>query len=130
MNRYRVTVTVFSAESFDREVHAVDEDAARRFAEASTERNHPEATEILVDDVELLDAAPEPTPDPLAQARRIIAGLLDAANQGSENWHELAECAAEEADDEAVTGYRARERDADAAITAARAFLATKEPPT
>ena len=73
MNRYRVTVTVFSAESFDREIEAVNEDAARQHAEQSAERHYPDASEILVDDVELLDAAPEPTPDPLAQARRATA---------------------------------------------------------
>lgn len=130
MNRYRVTLTVFSADSFSRDVDAVNEDDARRFAEQFADREYPDASEIRFDEVELLTAAPEPTPDPLAQARRIIAGLLDAANQGSENLHELVECAAEEADDEAVAGYRARETDADKAIEAARAFLASQEPPT
>lgn len=130
MNRYRVTMTVFSAESVDRQVEAVDEDTARRFGEESADREYPDATEIRVDGVELLTADPAPQPDALAQARDIIAGLLDAANQGSENLHELAECAADEGDKIQAKSYSMRERDADAAIEAARAFLAQKQEPS
>lgn len=68
MNRYRVTLTVFSAESFDREIEAVDEDHARRFGQEFADRAYPDASEIRVDDVELLTAAPAPTPAPLALA--------------------------------------------------------------
>lgn len=130
MNRYRVTLTVFTADSFGRDVDAVNEDDARRFAEQFADREYPDASEIRVDEVERLTAAPEPTPDPLAQARDIIARLLDAANQGSENLHELAECAEDEGNVLQAKSYSLRERDADSAIAAARAFLATKEPTT
>jgi hypothetical protein len=130
MNRYRVTMTVFTADSYDAEVEAMDEDHARRFGEESADRLYPDASEIRVDEVELLTAAePAPQPDPLAQARDIIAGLLDAANQGSENLHELAECAADEGDKIQAKSYSMRERDADAAIEAARAFLAEELTP-
>lgn len=84
MNRYRVPMTVYEATSFDREIDAIHEAAARQFAKQSVERDYPNASEIMVDEVELLTADPSPQPDPLAQARDIIAGLLDAANQGSE----------------------------------------------
>lgn len=129
MNRYRVTMTVYEATSFDREIDAANEAAARQFAKQSVERDYPNASEILVDEVELLTAEPAPQPDPLAQARDIIAGLLDAANQGSENLHELAECAADEGDKIQAKSYSMRERDADAAIEAARAFLAEELTP-
>lgn len=77
MNRYRVTMTVFTADSYNAEVEAMDEGHARRFGEESAERQYPDASEIRVDEVELLTPAPEPTPDPLAQAREIIAGLVE-----------------------------------------------------
>ena len=130
MNRYRVAMTVTNVEDFYHVAEAVDDETAKRFAKEAAEREHPNAFDVKVEYTELLPPAPEPTPDPLALARDIIAGLLDAANQGSENLHELAECAAEEADDGVSADYRARERDADKAIAAARAFLATKEPTT
>lgn len=60
----------------------------------------------------------------LVEARDIITRLLDAANQGSENLHELVECAEYDGDnDEAITEYREREEAADKAIEEARALL-------
>ena len=73
MNRYRVAMTVFTADSYEAEVEAMDEDHARRFGEESAGRLYPDANEIRVDEVELLTAGPEPTPDPLALARRATA---------------------------------------------------------
>jgi hypothetical protein len=115
MNCYRVTLTVFNAESFVAEVEAMDKDHARRFGEESAERQYPDASEIRVDEVELLTAAPEPPTDPLAQARDIIGGLLEAAKHGAMDLSQTDEPA----------GARAG-----TAIEAARAFLATKEPTT
>ncbi len=132
MNRYRVTMTVFTADSYDAEVEAMDEDHARRFGEESADRLYPDASEIRVDEVELLTSAPEPTPDPLALAREIIAGLLDAADHGVT---ELESLAVDALDDEGIVEtrtlrdeYEQRSQDAWKAIEAARAFLATKEP--
>lgn len=59
MNRYRVTLTVFSADSYEAEVEAMDEDHARRFAEQFADREYPDASEIRVDEVELRPATPE-----------------------------------------------------------------------
>lgn len=116
MNRYSVTMTVYEATSFDREIDAANEAAARQFAKQSVERDYPNASEILIDEVELLAAAePEPQPDPLAQAREIIAGLMDAASHGALDMDLTDKDAA---------------RMADAAIEAARAFLASQEPTT
>ena len=134
MNRYRVTMTVFTADSYDAEVEAMDEGHARRFGEESAGRLYPDASEIRVDEVELLTSAPEPTPDPLALAREIIAGLLDAADHGVT---ELENLAVDALDDEGIVEtrtlrdeYEQRSQDAWKAIEAARAFLATKEPTT
>ena len=134
MNRYRVTMTVFTADSYDAEVEAMDEGHARRFGEESAGRLYPDASEIRVDEVELLTSAPEPTPDPLALAREIIAGLLDAADHGVT---ELESLAVDALDDEGIVEtrtlrdeYEQRSQDAWKAIEAARAFLATKEPTT
>lgn len=135
MNRYRVTLTVFSAESFVAEVEAMDKDHARRFGEESAERQYPDASEIRVDEVELLTSAPEPTPDPLAQARDIIAGLLDAAALGVEDMGQLAAEAQYDMDAGIVRAVPAaawleKERRTQETIATARAFLATKEPTT
>ncbi len=132
MNCYRVTLTVFSAESFVAEVDAMDEDHARRFGEESAERQYPDASEIQVDEVELLTPEPEPNAflsaaetmamkhaqvaaafDELTKARGIIAGLLEAAEHGTMYFDQTDEWAWAKAC---------------AKIKAARAFLATKEP--
>lgn len=131
MNCYRVTLTVFSAESFVAEVEAMDKDHARRFGEESAERQYPDASEIRVDEVELL--TPEPQPDPLAQAREIIAGLLDAAALGVEDMGQLAAEAQDDMDAGIVRAVPAaawleKERRTQETIATARAFLATKEP--
>jgi hypothetical protein len=133
MNRYRVTMTVYEATSFDREIDAANEAAARQFAKQSVERDYPNASEILVDEVELLTAEPAPQPDPLALARGIIAGLLDAANLGVTELDDLSQDAiSDEGSDETPAlraDYDRRSTEAWAAIEAARAFLA-KEPTT
>ena len=129
MNRYRVAMTVFSADSFSRDVDAVNEGDARRFAEQFADREYPDASEILVDDVELLDAAPEPTPDPLALARDIIAGLLDAVDLAATEF--AAFSVGPPIDNAEIRRTYARARqDFGAKAAAARAFLATKEPTT
>lgn len=131
MNRYRVAMTVTNVEDFYHVAEAVDDETARRFAKEAAEREHPNASEVKVQYTELLPPEPKPATTkfvPLDQVRDIIAGLLDAANQGLENLHELAECAAEDGNLFQAQGYSLREMGADAAIAAARAFLATKEP--
>ena len=130
MNRYRVAMTVTNVEDFYHVAEAVDDEAARRFAKEAAEREHPNAFNVKVEYTELLAPERKAKPHQLALARDIIAGLLDAANQGSENLHELAECATDEGNLFQAEGYSLREMDADAAIAAARASLATKEPAT
>jgi hypothetical protein len=120
MNRYRVTMTVYEATSFDREIDAANEAAARQFAKQSVERDYPNASEILVDEVELLTAEPAPQPDPLALARDIIAGLLDAAHCGVAELERLShDCAPGMA-----AAYRVQAKDAWESAKAAEAFLA------
>jgi hypothetical protein len=113
-------MTVFSAESFNREVDAVNEDDARRFAEQFADREYPDAHEIRVDEIELLTAEPAPQPDPLALARDIIAGLLDAAHCGVAELERLShDCAPGMA-----AAYRVQAKDAWESAKAAEAFLA------
>jgi len=134
MNRYRVTLTAITSKSFTRDLEAVDQYAAASAAQMMADREYPDADEIRFDKVELLEAAPEPTPDPLAQARDIIAGLLDAADHGVT---ELESLAVDALDDEGIVEtrtlrdeYEQRSQDAWKAIEAARAFLASQEDPT
>lgn len=129
MNRYRVAMTVTNVEDFYHVAEAVDDETARRFAKEAAEREHPNAFDVKVEYTELLPPAPEPTPDPLALARDIIAGLLDAAD------HAATEFAALSTSDlipdvRARLGYADACQDLGALADAARAFLATKEPTT
>lgn len=129
MNRYRVTLTVFTADSYDAEFEAMDEDHARRFGEESAGRRYPDASEIRVDEVELLTAAPEPPTDPLAQARDIIVGLLDAADHAAMEFAALS-TSNQIPDVRMRLGYADACQDLGSMVAAARAFLATKEPTT
>lgn len=114
MNTYRVTLTAIMADSRDYDVEASTEADAWEAAEDRMNADLPDLQEIRRDDLELLTAAPvEPPTDPLAQARDIIARLLDAAEHGAMDLSQTDEPAGAKAS---------------GAIEAARAFLATKEP--
>ena len=129
MNHYRVAMTVTNVEDFYHVAEAVDDETARRFAKEAAEREHPNAFNVKVEYTELLPPERKAKPDPLAVARDIIAGLLDAVDLAAT---EFAAFSAGPPIDNAETrrAYARARQDFGAKAAAARAFLATKEPTT
>lgn len=130
MNRYRVNMTIGVPVAMEVTTPAEDDARARRYARDAAKGQYPDFISISIDRVTELSKR-APTPDPLAQARDIIAGLLDAANHGVTELESLAvDALADEGIEETRTlreDYDRRSQEAWATIEAARAFLASQE---